>query len=49
VLIVPLFGTLIYVIARGSGMSDRYNRMSLTTDEALVAYSQVTNAPGGRL
>ena len=46
VLVLPWIGSVIYVIARGKGMSDRYNRRNLTTDEALVAYAQVTNTPG---
>jgi hypothetical protein len=49
VLVLPFLGSLIYVIVRGHGMSDRYNRISPTQDEALRSYVQVTSATGGSL
>lgn len=45
VIVLPLFGVLTYLIARGSGMHDRQARDARAQDEAMRAY--IRDAAGG--
>jgi hypothetical protein len=47
IIIVPILGTLIYLIARGSGMAQRDMEIAQKQEQAFRSYVQETAASGG--